>query len=76
MVALAESLDPLVMPVKAGCKVQAAMAIAHDCVTPIADKSTQSETPYRLSIALDINFAPLAPCEPGLRSMKSGDFTC
>jgi hypothetical protein len=76
VVALVESLDPLVNTVEVDRKVQAAMGIAHDCVSCIADKSQQSETPYILLIALDLNFGPLAPCDPGSRSMKSGDFTC
>lgn len=77
MVAFVESLDPLVKPVITDRIVWAApWGIAHDCTSLTANKSQQSETPYRLSIAFNINFGPLAPCDLESLSMKSGDFTC
>jgi len=77
VVAFVESLDPLVKPVITDRIVWAApWGIAHDCTSLTANKSQQSETPYRLSIAFNINFGPLAPCDLESLSMKSGDFTC
>lgn len=76
VVALVESPDPLVKPVKMDRYLRTVMGIAHDHVSSAATKSQQSETPYRLFIALNINFGPLAPCDLGLTSMKSGDFPC
>lgn len=77
MVAFVESLDPLVKPVITDRIVWAApWGIAHDGTSLTANKSQQSETPYRLLIAFNINFGPLAPCDLDSLSMKSGDFTC
>jgi hypothetical protein len=77
VVALAKSLDRLVNPVPRDVTVLGPeSAIARDHVSSAAHKSKHSETPYRLSIAFNINFAPLAPRESGSQSMKNGDFTC
>jgi hypothetical protein len=76
VVALVESPDPPVKPVKMDGYLHTVTVITHDHVSSAAAESQQSETPYRLFIALDINFGPLAPCDLGLKSMKSGDFTC
>jgi hypothetical protein len=77
VVALVESPDPLVKPVITDRIVwAAAWGIAHNRTSLTANKSQQSETPYRLSIAFNINFGPLAPCDLESLSMKSGDFTC
>lgn len=77
MVALVEFPDPLVKPVITDRIVwAAAWGIAHNRTSLAANKSQQSETPYRLSIAFNINFGPLAPCDLDSLSMKSGDFRC
>jgi hypothetical protein len=77
VVAFVESPDPLVKPAIKGRMVRAAAwEIANGCTSPTRNKSKQSETPYRLSIAYAINFGPLAPRDLEWLSMKSGDFTC
>jgi hypothetical protein len=77
VVALVESPDPLVKPVITDRIVwAAAWGIAHNRTSLTANKSQQSETPYRLSIAFNINFGPLAPGDLDSLSMKSGDFRC
>jgi hypothetical protein len=77
VVVFVESPDPLVKPVITDRIVwAAAWGIAHNCTSLTANKSQQSETPYRHSIAFNINFGPLAPCDLDSLSMKSGDFRC
>jgi len=77
VVAFVEFPDPLVTPLSMDVWVWGfAWAIAPDSAPSVAEKSQHSEMPYRLSIAFDINFGPLALRDPGSRSMKSGDFAC
>jgi hypothetical protein len=77
VVALAESLGPLVKTVITDLAFPAATpGIAKDRASLAAGKSKYSETPYRLLIAFNINFGPLAPGDPGSPAMKSGGFTC
>jgi hypothetical protein len=77
VVALVESLDPPVNPALVDVTVLSVeSARARDAVSSATKKSEHSETPYRLLIAFNINFAPLALRDPGSLSMKSGDFTC
>ncbi|WP_296181741.1 hypothetical protein [Pseudomonas sp. UBA1879] len=77
MVALEALLNPFVNSALMDVSVlSAAGMLAHDHVSSAAHKSKHSETPYRLLIAFNINFAPLASRESGSLSMKSGDFTC
>jgi len=77
VVAFVEFPDPLVNKEIADIREPSrAWAIANDCVPTAAHKSKHSETPYRLSIAFNINFGPLAPRACGSRSMKSGGLTC
>ncbi|MFJ3486069.1 hypothetical protein ACIPL1_22125 [Pseudomonas sp. NPDC090202] len=80
MAVLVETLDPLVKPVMAGRRarhwIQGQGIRARANTLPFQNNSQHSETPYRLSFAIDINFGPLAPSGQRLLSMKSGDFTC
>jgi hypothetical protein len=75
--ALMASLDPSVTLVIMDLAVLGIGGyISRNCVSSAANKPQYSETPYRLSVAFEVNFGPLAPRDPGSLSMKSGDLTC
>jgi hypothetical protein len=80
VVAFMESPDPLVKPAIKGRNVRGAKRCdpfpVNDCAADNANDLKQSETPYILSFAFNINLIPLATRDLRSPSMNSGDYTC